>query len=141
MCRAAIRFYVQDGKLHYVYNYVGSEFYHVESNVPVPAGRHKLRFEFEVTGKPDIANGKGAPGRGQLYIDGKLVGQGDIPLTMPLASAWAAASSAAPTPARRYSDYKPPFKFTGTLYSVTVDVSGELIKDDEAEMRVVMARQ
>ena len=22
-------FYVQDGKLHYVYNYVGSEFYHV----------------------------------------------------------------------------------------------------------------
>jgi arylsulfatase len=38
-------------------------------------------------------------------------------------------------------DYKPPFKFTGTLYGVTVDVSGELIKDDEAEMRVIMARQ
>ena len=32
-------FYVQDGKLHYVYNYVGSEFYHVESNVAVPDGR------------------------------------------------------------------------------------------------------
>ena len=31
-------FYVQDGKLHYVYNYVGSEFYHVESNVAVPGG-------------------------------------------------------------------------------------------------------
>ena len=68
--------YVQDGKLHYVYNYVGSEFYHVESNVPVPEGRHKLRFEFEVTGKPDIAQGQGRAGRGQLYIDGKLVGQG-----------------------------------------------------------------
>jgi hypothetical protein len=47
-------------------------------------GRRKLRFEFEVTGKPDVKNGKGAPGRGQLYIDGKLVGQGHIPLTMPL---------------------------------------------------------
>ena len=57
-------FYVQNGKLHYVYNYVGSEFFHVESNVPVPEGRHKLRFEFEVTGKPDIKNGKGAPGQG-----------------------------------------------------------------------------
>ena len=50
----------------------------------VPEGHHTLRFEFEVTGKPDIANGKGAPGRGQLYIDDKLVGQGDIALTMPL---------------------------------------------------------
>ena len=51
---------------------------------PFPEGRHKLRFEFEVTGKPDIKSGKGAPGRAQLYVDGKLVGQGDIPLTMPL---------------------------------------------------------
>ena len=31
-------FYVQNGKLHYVYNYVGSEFFHIESNVPVPDG-------------------------------------------------------------------------------------------------------
>ena len=29
-----------------------------------------------MTDKPDIAHGKGAPGKGQLYIDGKLVGQG-----------------------------------------------------------------
>ena len=40
-----------------------------------------------------------------------------------------------------WDKYKPPFKFTGTLYSVTVDVSGELIKNHEAEMRVHMARQ
>ena len=86
---------MQDGKLHYVYNYVGSEFYHVESKDAVPEGRHKLRFEFETTGKPDIAKGKGAPGRAQLYIDGKLVGQGDIPLDhAALASVLAAASSA-----------------------------------------------
>jgi arylsulfatase len=25
----------------------------------VPAGRHELRFEFEPTGDPDIAHGKG----------------------------------------------------------------------------------
>jgi arylsulfatase len=29
-----------------------------------------------------------------------------------------------------WDKYKPPFKFTGTLYGATVDVSGELIKDD-----------
>jgi arylsulfatase len=135
-------FYVQDHKLHYVYNYVGSNFYHIESSVIVPRGRHKLRFEFEVTGKPDIPSGKGAPGRGQLYIDGKLVGQGDIPLTMPLALGLAGGIvCGADTGSPVWDKYTPPFKFTGTLYSVTVDVSGELIKDTEAEMRMAMARQ
>ena len=38
-------------------------------------------------------------------------------------------------------DYEGPFRFTGTLHSVTVDLSGELITDDEAEMRLHMARQ
>ncbi|MBI4831419.1 MAG: arylsulfatase [Candidatus Lindowbacteria bacterium] len=135
-------FYVKDGKLHYIYNYVGSSFSHVESKVAVPEGSHKLRFEFEVTGKPDIRNGKGAPGRGQLYIDKKLVGQADIPLTMPLSLGLAGGIvCGADTGASVTPDYKPPFAFTGKLYGVTVDVSGELIKDDEAALRMVMARQ
>ncbi len=50
---------------------------------PDPGQRHDLRFEFEVTGPPDFANGKGTPGRAQLYIDGKLVGQADFPHTTP----------------------------------------------------------
>ena len=37
--------------------------------------------------------------------------------------------------------YEPPFKFTGTIYSATLDVSGELISDPESEMRVHLARQ
>jgi arylsulfatase len=37
--------------------------------------------------------------------------------------------------------YQAPFAYTGKLYTVTIDVSGELIKDDEAEMRMIMARQ
>ena len=135
-------FYVKDGKLRYAYNYVGSNLYRIESNTEIPEGRHKLGFEFELTGKPDIPHGKGAPGLGKLYIDGKLAGQGEIPLTMPLALGLgsgiiAGADSGAPvTP-----DYRPPFEFTGTLYSVTVDVSGELIEDKEAAMRHVLARQ
>jgi len=135
-------FYVRDGKLQYVYNYVGSHFFHVESNVAVPEGRHKLRFEFEVTGKPDINKGQGAPGRGQLYIDGKLVGQTDIPLTMPLSLGLGGgivcgADSGSPV----WDKYNPPFKFTGKLYGVTVDVSGELIKDDEMALKAIMMRQ
>jgi len=135
-------FYVQNGKLQYVYNYVGSHFFHVESNVPVPEGRHKLRFEFEVTGTPDVMHGKGAPGVGQLYIDDKLVGQVDIPLTMPLSLGLGGgivcgADSGSPV----WDKYEPPFRFSGTLYSVTVDVSGEMIIDDEQTLKMVMARQ
>ena len=135
-------FYMQNGNLHYVYSFVGSQFFHIESKVPVPAGRHELRYDFEVTGKPDYKSGKGAPGRAKLYIDDKPVGEGDIPLTMVVLIGLAAgtvcgASSGSPV----WDKYRPPFKFTGTLYSATVDVSGEVIKNHEAEMRVHLARQ
>jgi hypothetical protein len=135
-------FLVKDGKLRYIYNYVGSDFFRVESKAAVPQGRHKLRFEFEPTGKPDVSHGKGAPGRARLYVDDKLVGEGDIPLTMPLSLGLGGGmvcgcDAGAPVS----TEYKPPFAFTGKLHSVTVDVSGELTKDPEAEMRVVMAHQ
>ena len=68
-------FYIKTGKLHWVHNYVSRAFYHVEFNENVPGGRHQLGFEFEVTGKPDFANGKGSPGIAKLFIDGTLVGQ------------------------------------------------------------------
>jgi arylsulfatase A-like enzyme len=135
-------FYVQDGKLHYAYNYVGRNLYYVESVETVPAGRHQLRYEFEVTGKPDIANGKGAPGTGQLYFDSRLVGESNIELTNPLAIGLLScivcgADAGSPVT----SKYKPPFPFTGTIHSVMVDVSGEMIKDAEAEVRMILARQ
>jgi arylsulfatase len=38
-------------------------------------------------------------------------------------------------------EYHTPFPFTGTLHTVTIDLSGDLITDTEAEMRHVMARQ
>jgi arylsulfatase A-like enzyme len=135
-------FFVKDGKLRYGYNYVGSDFFSVTSKSNVPEGRHKLRFEFELTGKPDIPNGKGAPGRALLYIDGKPVGQGDIPLTIPLCLGLGGGIvCGADVGGAVIPDYKPPFRFTGTIHNVTVDVSGDLIKDADAEMRLVMARQ
>jgi arylsulfatase len=108
----------------------------------VPAGRHQLRLEFEVTTKPDIAKGRGAGGRGQLYIDGTLAGQADIPTTNPLAIGLLSAFvCGADIGATVTPDYKSPFAFTGTIHKVTVDVSGELIKDDEATVRMLLARQ
>jgi len=135
-------FYMKSGKLHWVHNYVSRALYHVESREKVPEGRHQLRFEFEVTGKPDIASGKGVPGRAQLYIDGKLVAQAEVPVTTPLALGLTSGVTCGLAPGAPVTpDYQPPFEFTGKIYSVTVDVSGELIEDREAETRMVMARQ
>ena len=134
--------YVKESKLHYVHNYVARTIYHVESNVTVPQGRHKLRYEFEVTGKPDFATGKGAPGRAQLYIDNELVGQREMSVTTPVALGLAGGVSVGVAPGSPVTpDYKPPFEFTGKIYSVTVDVSGELIKDTKADYRKIMAQQ
>jgi hypothetical protein len=44
-----------------------------------------LLLPMTAAGASYIATGKGAPGRAQLYVDGRLVGQGEIPVTIPLA--------------------------------------------------------
>jgi arylsulfatase len=101
-----------------------------------------LRYEFEVTGPPDIANGKGAPGRAQLYIDGVLVGQAEFPHTTPLSLGLTGGITVGADPGAPVAPfYETPFEFTGTIHSVTFDVSGEIIEDSEAEMRRIMARQ
>lgn len=134
-------FYIKDGKLTYVHNYVSRNLYTVSSTDPVPAGRHELRFEFEPSGKPDIAAGKGAPGRAQLYVDRRLVGEADFPVTTPVMFNPGGLTCGANPGQPVTGDYRPPFRFTGTLHTVTIDLSGELITDADSEMRMHMARQ
>lgn len=137
-----LSFYIKDSKLRYTYNYVAAEYFEVESKEQVPEGRHKFRFEFEVTGKPDILKGKGSPGKAQLYIDGKLFGESEFPYTIPLSMGLGAGASVGSDPGSPTTpNYKPPFRFTGKIYSTVVDVSGDLIKDAEAEIKIAMARQ
>ncbi len=134
-------FYVKEGKLCYAHNYVGRATYQVCAEETLPAGRHQLRFEFEPTGKPDFAQGKGSPGRAQLYVDGELVAQGEFPLTTPVAFNPGGLTCGANPGSAVTAEYQAPFPFTGTLHTVTVDLSGDLITDTEAEMRMAMARQ
>jgi arylsulfatase A-like enzyme len=138
--------FVKDKKLHYVHNYVGAEEFHVVSNVDVPEGKVSLTYEFEKNGEPDFKTGKGAAGKAQLYVNKKLVGETALPYTVPLAlgigsGVFIGRNSGSPVSQL----YGPPFEFTGTIYQVTVDVSGKLIEDSEeqkhAVAKVAMARQ
>jgi arylsulfatase len=95
-----------------------------------------------VTGKPDVLKGKGAAGRGQLYIDGNLVGQVEMEVTNPIMLGLASGVAIGADPGSPVTDkYQAPFDFSGVINNITVDVSGDLIRDTEAEMRAIMARQ
>jgi arylsulfatase A-like enzyme len=133
--------FVQDRRLHYVHNYVGRSLHRVSSPDPLPTGAHTLRFEFEPTGAPDLTKGRGAPGRMQLYVDGELVGDEDTPVTTPMVFNPGQLTCGANPGSPVTPDYTSPFRFTGTLHEVVVDVSGELITDSESEVRMAMGRQ
>ena len=100
-----------------MYNYVGSQEFVISSDVEVPEGTVEVRFEFEPKGKPDVKKGKGAPGKAQLYINGKLVGEGKLPVTIPLAFGLGGGlvvgrGTGSPISSR----FKNPFEFTGTIH-------------------------
>ena len=102
----------------------------------------ELRYEFEPTGKPDFAHGKGVPGRGKLYINRKLVANIDMPYTVPvifgtegLTCGFDGGDRVAP------EEYGDAFPFTGTMKRVTMDLSGELIPDTDADLKITMMRQ
>jgi len=137
-----ISFYLQNGKLCYVHNYVALNRYYVKSEEIIPVGHHFLSMEFEPTGKPDFAKGKGTPGIVKLLIDGREIQRGDLPVTSPFRLGQGAAmlvGSDAGSPVT--PEYQPPFSFTGTIKRVIVDISGEHVEDYEAQMRVVLAKQ
>lgn len=137
-----ISFYLQNGKLCYVHNYVALNHYYVKSKEIIPVGHHFLSMKFEPTGKPDIAKGKGTPGIVKLLLDGREIQRGQIPVTSPLRLGQGAAllvgsdAGSSVTP-----EYQPPFRFAGTIKRVIIDISGEHVEDYEAQMRIILAKQ
>ena len=134
-------FYIQDRKLHYVYNYMGLKEFTVTSNMDVPEGESSLRYEFEPTGAPNVREGKGTPGRGQLYINGELVGFTEFPVTVPIVFGIEGLSCGYDFGEAVTHKYAAPFRFTGKIKQVVIDMSGDLIEDDDAKVRLLMAQQ
>ncbi len=135
-------FFVKDQKLYFLYNWLGREKFWLESNEAIPEGEVELRYEFEPTGKPDPAEGLGVPARGQLYINHKLVASIDMPYSV--LNLWGTEGLTCGYDGgdRVASEvYDDAFAFTGTIKRVALDLSGELIPDTEAELKIAMARQ
>jgi arylsulfatase A-like enzyme len=69
--------YAKGGKLKYCYNLGGVKYFYVESTSTLPAGEHQVRMEFAYAG-----GGLGKGGDVTLYVDGKKVGEGAVPMTL-----------------------------------------------------------
>lgn len=135
-------FYLKDRRLHYAYNYVADQHFHVEGDTDVPAGLHVLSVEFQPTGEADPHNGKGTPGDIKLFIDGEPAGEGHLPVTIPIMMGLTSGVSVGADAGSPVTDeYEAPFEFTGQIEKIVYDVSGKSIVDHEAEIRAALARQ
>lgn len=134
--------FVRDQRLHYHYNWIGSEIQRIASDREISPGRHVLTAEFALRGKSGDPKRPGFTGTLSLYIDNEPVGKSDI-VTQPGAfclvgdGICVGRDSASPvTP-----DYDAPFAFTGgTIDRVIVDVSGEPFLDHEKEVMAWIMR-
>ena len=87
--------YAHEGKLKYIYNFLGLDMYEVETPDPLPAGDHQVRLEFAYDG-----GGLGKGGTATLYLDGEQIGRGTgrqdpcRPSSPPTRRRWSATSSA-----------------------------------------------
>jgi arylsulfatase len=129
---AGYSLYVKDRRLVYVHNHVGLAEYRIGSTEDVPAGKAVLRFRFTRTGEHR--------GRGALYIGERLVGEGEIPHTVAAVIETSGEglccgydSGLPVTP-----DYRAPFRFTGHISRLVVEVDDAPTNDADVELRGVL---
>jgi arylsulfatase A-like enzyme len=132
--------YLQAGKLHYVYNWLGERIQKISSDADVEPGKHLFTAEFQKTG--DEEGTGSAMGTLTLYIDETEVGSAEI-VTQPgfFALTGDGLSVGRDSASPVSGDYTAPFPFTGgEIDRVAVDVSGDHYVDHEKEVLAYLAR-
>ncbi len=127
--------FVKEGRLHYVHNFCALQEHRIVSNGAVAAGEHTLSFRFTKTGEHK--------GTGTLLIDGAPAGEAQIdPFTRTRFSItgdglWCGYHTGLPV----CRDYRAPFRFTGRLRRVVVEVDGPKFADPRAEAELAITSQ
>jgi arylsulfatase A-like enzyme len=122
----AYAFSNQDGDLYpiqkkYKYRIAGAD--------PLAPGKHTIGFDFTYEG-----GGIGRPGTGTLTVDGKKVGEGRIELTQPIRFSLDESFDVGQdtgTPVIDEYDAKMPFKFSGTLNKVEIDLGANQLTPEK----------
>jgi arylsulfatase A-like enzyme len=127
--------FVQDGRLHYIYNFMGEDEQKVSAPDPIPLGSHVFGVRYDTTG---TVEGSHTPlGDVSLFVDGAAVvtkpGVRSHPGTFGLAGGGVAVGRNSGQAVS--SSYKAPYPFTGgTIAKVVVDISGTPYVNVEREL-------
>ena len=122
---------ILDGKPMFVYNLVDMKRVKWEGKQALSPGKHTLVFDFVYDG-----GGIGKGGTGTLKVDGKVAQVGKMPQTLPITFQWDETFDVGVdtgTPVAD-NDYQVPFRFTGRLDRLTV----QLKPNPQAEQKRMM---
>jgi Sulfatase len=112
--------YVREGKPTFVYNYLALERYTVAGADPLPKGKVQIKVDFAYGGKPGEL-GKGATVT--MFVNGNKVAEGQLPKTIPIQISLGEGLDIGEDVGSAVDfTYKPPFKFTGGIDKVTIDL-------------------
>lgn len=108
-----------DGRMTFDYNLAAIQYFQVVSDGPVPAGARSLSIRFDYAGK---SGERGKGGTISFLADGKRIGGGDIPRTLPNLFSLNEGMDVGADYGSAAGPYALPAPFTGRLDSVTVDL-------------------
>ena len=111
-------FYLEQGKLVGLHNHVALERYRVVSTEPVPTGKVRHAMDFKSDG-----GGMAKGGTITLSANGRKIGEGRVEKTTPFKySLYEGQDVGEDSGSPIDFSYTPPFKFTGKLDRVTVEL-------------------
>jgi arylsulfatase len=115
-----------------VHNHLGLAEYRITSTEELPTGELTLKFHFARTGEHQ--------GDGTLYVGDKVIGSGHIPHTVPhvIETSGEGLCCGYDSGLPVTDDYRAPFRFTGQIRQVEVDIGDAPGADAEAQLRTAM---
>lgn len=129
--------YLVKGKPVFTYVQLTTERFRWESSSALTPGKHTIVFDFKYDG------GIGKGGTGVLSVDGKAVASKTIPYTIPFAVTLDETFDVGVDTRMGVddNDYLPPFRFTGKLVKLTVNLKPQPMSAQEQRQWEVGARQ
>ncbi len=124
--------FVQDNRLVYEYNHVGERF-RVVSDEELPVGAITVRLEFVKTGE--------LRGEARLWRDAAMIGRGPIPRTLPFSLSLEGLDVGEDRLTPVSDQYASPFRFTGELDLVEIEIGADRGRDPLGEHRSRVGRQ
>ena len=126
---AGLGLYLLDGRPVFHYNLAGVERYTVAGKDKVPPGRHVVTLDFNYDG-----GGVGKGGQATLTVDGEKVASEHLPQTIAYRMSLDETLDIGEDTGTPISeDYKVPFKFTGELEKVTINITEEKLTEEQLE--------